>query len=202
MPAAARGACVHESKSPVSCGVRVECSATHLNLCIRVYVCVFAPPHVCVCVRCCRAQDKISRLADNVYLLRSGSASDTQAIVSIVRHMIHQCSVEEDKPGYIDVRRAATLAMKVAYQNKDMLSAGMIIAGWDEKEGASVYALPMGGTLLPCPFTIGGSGSAYIYGWCDQNFKENMTRYDAHCAYRFRQRVLVDDALLPSHSRQ
>ena len=39
-----------------------------------------------------------------------------------------------------------------------------------------MYALPLGGTLLECPFTIGGSGSAYIYGWCDEAFKENMTR--------------------------
>ena len=80
-----------------------------------------------------RVQDKISRLADNVYILRSGSASDTQAIASYVKHFIGQQSSEEGQPGYIDVKRAATLAMQIAYGNKGMLSAGMIIAGWDEK---------------------------------------------------------------------
>lgn len=80
-----------------------------------------------------RVQDKISRLADNVYILRSGSASDTQAIASYVKHFISQQSSEEGQPGYIDVKRAATLAMQIAYGNKGMLSAGMIIAGWDEK---------------------------------------------------------------------
>lgn len=50
--------------------------------------------------------------------------------------------------------------------------------------GGSVYALPLGGTLLQCPFTIGGSGSAYIYGWCDDAFKENMTRYVGRLLHR------------------
>lgn len=40
--------------------------------------------------------------------------------------------------------------------------AGLIVAGWDEREGGSVYAIPLGGTLVRTPFSIGGSGSAYI----------------------------------------
>lgn len=131
-----------------------------------------------------KVQDKISRLADNVYLCRSGSASDTQAVVSYVRNFIQQQSVQEGQPGYMDVGRAATVAMHVAYNNKDRLSAGMIIAGWDERDGGSVYALPLGGTLLRCPFTIGGSGSAYIYGWCDDAFRDGMDQREceAFCA--------------------
>ncbi len=38
---------------------------------------------------------------------------------------------------------------------QNMLQAGMIIAGWDEHEGGAVYALPLGGTLLKVPFSIG-----------------------------------------------
>ena len=119
-----------------------------------------------------------------------------------------------------------------------MLQAGMIIAGWDENEGGAVYALPLGGTLLKTPFSIGasshsrgkssatvlracsaavhmskhpqrpfrqeyfkvrlpcqpspcplrqcchgvtlhhylgGSGSAYIYGFCDKNWRPDFT---------------------------
>lgn len=48
------------------------------------------------------------------------------------------------------------------------LQAGLIVAGWDKHEGGSVYAIPLGGTLVKTPFTIGGSGSAYIYGLCDK----------------------------------
>lgn len=38
---------------------------------------------------------------------------------------------------------------------QNMLQAGMIIAGWDPVEGGAVYALPLGGTLLKVPFSIG-----------------------------------------------
>lgn len=38
---------------------------------------------------------------------------------------------------------------------QNMLQAGMIIAGWDATEGGAVYALPLGGTLLKVPFSIG-----------------------------------------------
>ena len=30
------------------------------------------------------------------------------------------------------------------------------MAGWDKREGGSVYALPLGGTLIKVPFSIGG----------------------------------------------
>ena len=42
-----------------------------------------------------------------------------------------------------------------------------------------MYGIPLGGSLTRTPFTVGGSGSAYIYGWCDQTWKENMTREEA-----------------------
>ena len=36
-----------------------------------------------------------------------------------------------------------------------MLQAGLIVAGWDKHEGGAVYAIPLGGTLIKVPFTIG-----------------------------------------------
>ena len=38
-----------------------------------------------------------------------------------------------------------------------------------------MYSIPLGGSLHKQPFSIGGSGSTYIYGYCDANWKENMT---------------------------
>jgi hypothetical protein len=43
-----------------------------------------------------------------------------------------------------------------------------------------VYAIPLGGTLVKVPYTIGGSGSAYITGWCDKHFREDFTEAEAH----------------------
>lgn len=51
----------------------------------------------------------------------------------------------------------------------------MIIAGWDKRHGGSVYSIPLGGSLHKQKYAIGGSGSTYIYGYCDAHWQENMT---------------------------
>ena len=40
-----------------------------------------------------------------------------------------------DEPGMADVKLVANVTMQIAYRNKDRLSAGMIIAGWDRRAG-------------------------------------------------------------------
>jgi 20S proteasome subunit beta 1 len=58
-------------------------------------------------------------------------------------------------------------------------SAGLIIAGWDERHGGQVYSIPLGGSLHKQSYAIGGSGSTYIYGYCDANWKEGFEEADA-----------------------
>ncbi len=76
--------------------------------------------------------------------------------------------------------------------------AGLIVAGWDPHNGGSVWSINLGGSLVRQPFSIGGSsravelciclislffatgsGSSYIYGYCDTQYKPNMTRKEA-----------------------
>ena len=42
-----------------------------------------------------------------------------------------------------------------ALRAQNNLSAGMIVAGHDARDGGSVYALPLGGTRVKVPFSIG-----------------------------------------------
>lgn len=58
-------------------------------------------------------------------------------------------------------------------------SAGLIIAGWDERHGGQVYSIPLGGSLHKQSFAIGGSGSTYIYGYTDAHWREGMEEQDA-----------------------
>lgn len=85
---------------------------------------------------------------------------------------------------------------------RDQLSAGIIVAGWDKDNGGTVYNIPLGGGLFKGPWAIGGellsfrlvvgwrlelnwastgwfiigSGSTYIYGYCDAMFREDWGR--------------------------
>lgn len=58
-------------------------------------------------------------------------------------------------------------------------SAGMIIAGHDALHGGSVYSIPLGGSLHKQSYAIGGSGSTYIYGYCDSYWREGMNEADS-----------------------
>jgi 20S proteasome subunit beta 1 len=122
-----------------------------------------------------RVTDKITFIHDRIACCRSGSAADTQAISDIVTYYtdVHALELEEKYP---PVKVTAALFKDLCYDNKAMMMAGIICAGWDEQHGGQVYSIPIGGALVRQPFSIGGSGSTYIYGYCDAEFKEGMTR--------------------------
>ena len=48
---------------------------------------------------------------------------------------------------------------------------GNHITGWFQ-----VYSIPIGGMLQRQPFAIGGSGSTYLYGYVDAQFKPDMKK--------------------------
>mmetsp|Transcript_18890 Transcript_18890/g.37122 ORF Transcript_18890/g.37122 Transcript_18890/m.37122 type:complete len:215 (-) Transcript_18890:242-886(-) len=125
-----------------------------------------------------RVSDKLTPVHDNVYCCRSGSAADTQAISDIVRVQLGTHAVELGRAP--SVKTAAKLFQRYCYQYKDRLMAGIICAGFDPVDGGSVYSIPLGGAMIKQPFAIGGSGSTYIYAYCDANFREGMTRDEAH----------------------
>lgn len=54
------------------------------------------------------------------------------------------------------VATIAALFEKLCYENKDQLSAGIIVGGWDKENGGSVYNIPLGGGMFQQPWAIGG----------------------------------------------
>ncbi|KAF9976210.1 Proteasome subunit beta type-1 [Actinomortierella ambigua] len=120
-----------------------------------------------------RVTDKLTEVHDTIYCCRSGSAADTQAVADIVHYYLQMYAVQNGSP---TVPLAASLFQELCYQNKDNLMAGIIVAGWDKENGGSVWNIPLGGSLHRQPFAIGGSGSTYIYGYCDAQFRDNMSR--------------------------
>lgn len=42
-----------------------------------------------------------------------------------------------------------------------------------------IYSVPIGGMVQRQAVSIGGSGSSYVYGYVDANFKPNMTKEQA-----------------------
>merc|ERR1719469_324872 len=121
-----------------------------------------------------RASRKISKVHDNIFVCRCGSAADTQALTGFVINYLGQHAIELGKAPTVNT--AASLFKMIAYNNKDNLSAGLIVAGWDEKRGGQVYSVPLGGSLHRVPIACDGSGSGYISGFLDANYREGMTK--------------------------
>ncbi|KAJ3532062.1 hypothetical protein NM688_g7480 [Phlebia brevispora] len=120
-----------------------------------------------------RVTDKLTYVHDRIYCCRSGSAADTQAVADAVHYQLQMITQMYGTPS---VALAANTFQQICYENKDALSAGIIVAGWDKEIGPSVYNIPLGGGLFRQPWAIGGSGSTYVYGYCDATYQDGWDR--------------------------
>ncbi|XP_029526292.1 proteasome subunit beta type-6-like isoform X3 [Oncorhynchus nerka] len=121
-----------------------------------------------------RVTDKLTPIHDHIFCCRSGSAADTQAVADAVTYQLGFHSIELDEPPL--VQTAANLFQQMCYRYREELMAGIIVAGWDKRRGGQVYTVPMGGMIVRQPVSVGGSGSSYIYGFMDSNYKPGMTK--------------------------
>uniref|UniRef100_A0A671M6M3 proteasome endopeptidase complex n=1 Tax=Sinocyclocheilus anshuiensis TaxID=1608454 RepID=A0A671M6M3_9TELE len=48
---------------------------------------------------------------------------------------------------------------------------------WTQREvSTGVYTVPVGGMMTRQPVSVGGSGSSYIYGYVDSNYRAGMSK--------------------------
>ncbi|XP_072285990.1 proteasome subunit beta type-9 [Pyxicephalus adspersus] len=120
-----------------------------------------------------RIFNKLAPLHDKIFCALSGSAADCQAVADMVNYYLEVHSMELDSAPLVIA--AASLVKGVSYKYKEELSAHLLVAGWDKKNGGQVYGT-LGGMITRQPFAIGGSGSSYIYGYVDSIYKPGMTK--------------------------
>lgn len=65
---------------------------------------------------------------------------DTQFVVGVVEAKMEAYRTEFGRTP--TVRAAATVTRNLCYANKDQLSAGIVCAGWDAREGGAVFSIP------------------------------------------------------------
>merc|ERR1711863_106184 len=70
-----------------------------------------------------RVTDKLTPVTDNIFCCRSGSAADTQAITDVVKYRLNFMEIEQGRP--------ASAFKEIAYEYRDSLMAGLIVAGYD-----------------------------------------------------------------------
>lgn len=125
-----------------------------------------------------RISDKIEPIHSRIFCLRSGVSSHTQALARYIRQYLSQYAVNENLE-FPEVSVAARMFQIMNYSNKEFLRASIIVGGWDPVAGSQVFELTLGGSLVPLPYAISGSGSGYISGYCDANWKQDMSESEA-----------------------
>jgi len=121
-----------------------------------------------------RVTDKLTPVTDTIFVCRSGSAADTQAVTDIVKYKLSFAEVEQGRPA--TVKDAAMAFKDIVYEYRDSLMAGLIVAGYDKVNGGKVYAVPIGGMCVNQPVAIGGSGSTYLYGQIGDKYRPDMSK--------------------------
>ncbi|XP_033325165.1 proteasome beta1 subunit [Megalopta genalis] len=121
-----------------------------------------------------RFADKLTKITDYIYCCRSGSAADSQAIADVVSFHLNFLKMELGTEPLVET--AASVFRDLCYTYRDSLSAGILVAGWDSQKGGQVYSIPLGGMCVRQPISIGGSGSTYVYGYMDSQYKPNMSK--------------------------
>ncbi|XP_065426616.1 proteasome subunit beta type-6 isoform X2 [Chrysemys picta bellii] len=101
-------------------------------------------------------------------------APPPRPITDAVAYQLGFHSMELDGPPL--VHTAASLFKEMCYRYREDLMAGIIVAGWDRRKGGQVFSVPMGGMMVRQPFSVGGSGSSYIYGFVDASYKPGMSQ--------------------------
>ncbi|VBB30352.1 unnamed protein product [Acanthocheilonema viteae] len=120
-----------------------------------------------------RATDKITPITDRIVVCRSGSAADTQAISDVVKYYIEVYSMMEEED--VTVGRCAQIFRNFLYKYRDSLSASVLVAGYDDIEGGQLYAVPLGGYVTRQRCASSGSGSTFVQGFLDSQWKPGMT---------------------------
>jgi len=122
---------------------------------------------------------KVYELSKYVVGTTAGHAAYNQ---KVMRHMVSELKLLELKvERKVRVKEAAmTLnAMQLSLVAQGSI-VSVILGGWDEKEGSSLYNLSPDGTVVPHDgYVADGSGSIYVKSILDLGYKKDLSEKEA-----------------------
>ncbi|MEM2142425.1 MAG: proteasome subunit beta [Candidatus Thorarchaeota archaeon] len=120
---------------------------------------------------------KAFKLTDRIVLASAGLTSDYQMLVNRLRAMIKIYELTRKRT--ISVKVVANMVSNMLYSLRyTPLFVQTIIVGVDS-EGASLYTLDMGGSLIPDDFAAAGSGTQTAYGVLERMYRADITVREA-----------------------
>ncbi|MFO7678258.1 MAG: archaeal proteasome endopeptidase complex subunit beta [Thermoplasmatota archaeon] len=116
---------------------------------------------------------KLYKIDNHLALCTAGLVGDLQVLSRYLSAEVNLYRLKRDNK--MPVKSAATLMSNILNQRKFApYYVQLILGGWDS-EGGQVYSLDAAGGAIPDNYTAGGSGSPYVFGVLEDQYKENMT---------------------------
>lgn len=120
-----------------------------------------------------KATKKLYKIDEHLALATAGLVGDLQVLSRYLGAETNLYRLKRDRK--IPVKSAATLMSNILNQRKFApYYVQLILGGWDA-EGGHVYSLDAAGGAIPDKYTAGGSGSPYVFGVLEDQYKDDLT---------------------------
>jgi proteasome beta subunit len=120
-----------------------------------------------------KATKKLYKIDEHLALATAGLVGDLQVLSRYLSAETNLYRLKRDRK--IPVKSAATLMSNILNQRKFApYYVQLILGGWDA-EGGHVYSLDAAGGAIPDKYTAGGSGSPYVFGVLEDQYKDDLT---------------------------
>ncbi len=121
-----------------------------------------------------KSVQKLFGISDYVALTTAGLVGHAQSLSRTLSAELRLYELKHSKP--MTVKGAATLTANILSGRPHYVQ--LLIVGVDDS-GSSVYSIDSAGGSIPDVYCATGSGSPYMYGVLEDQFKEGMSQNDA-----------------------
>lgn len=121
-----------------------------------------------------KSVQKLFRISDNIALTTAGLVGHAQSLSRVLAAELKLFELKRDMP--MTVKGAATFTANILSGRPHYVQ--LLIVGVDSS-GPSVYSIDSAGGSVPDTYCATGSGSPYMYGVLEDQFKTGMSKEQA-----------------------
>jgi proteasome beta subunit len=115
---------------------------------------------------------KVFKLDDNMGLTTAGLVGDLQLLARYITAEVELYKLKKNGP--MTVKAVSTLTSNILSGRRYFPYWVQLIIGGVDGEGPHVYSLDMAGGNIPDRYVTSGSGSPYVYGVLEDNYKDDI----------------------------
>jgi proteasome beta subunit len=120
-----------------------------------------------------KATKKLYQIDEHMALATAGLVGDLQVLARYLNAEANLYRLKRDNQ--MPIKSAATLMSNILNQRKFYPYYVQLILGGFDAAGGHVYSLDAAGGAIADKYTAGGSGSPYVFGVLEDNYKDDLT---------------------------